>query len=153
MNEFIVWDKKSKKFRVPREILFDTSSKFDKDFPIQRVQMWGQPFADDGEQNPNIIVQRKSNEVTFHRHIGKTDINGNKIYADSSIVKVHDKRSRFYNNICKITYNKSVCSYMLKTLDFEDEYQEHLKSDYRNNYYEIIGTLQKDKHLLGKENL
>lgn len=120
MDEFIVWDDKIKKFLEPMTIEQLAISKPIKD-KFTMVN-W-----------------------TICKYIGKKDINGKKIYADSSIVKVCDKNSKFDEDICKIIYCKNICAYLLCSLNFEDDHYEPIKADYRNTYYEVVGTIQESK--------
>jgi len=161
MNEFIVWDKKSKKFRVVSSIVYDTGSVWDIDkekIDIKLVNLWGQPFNDDGEQNPDILVQREPKDFTIHRYIGKTDIENNKIYADSSIVEFECWEEDFEdgteintneNIICFLTYDKDSLIYNLVDIESNQKISyEYCSSDFRNP--KIIDTIQENKHGLIK---
>ncbi|MCK4874810.1 MAG: hypothetical protein KAS26_03090 [Sulfurimonas sp.] len=156
MNEFIVWDKKSKKFRVVANILYNTQSIHDinkKDIEIKGVQLWGEPFNPREEDNPDILVRRWAKEFTIHNYIGKTDIEGNKIYADSSIVELRRIYRHFGGDeILKgfFTFNKETSAY-----DFisSDEYGNTIIHYNKNiighiSNLKIIGTLQENRELL-----
>lgn len=120
MNEFIVWDKACRCFIDEHMVcLYGNGS----------LAYKGGGYINDGE-----ICQ----------YIGKTDIKSKKIFSDSSIIKVHDKKSIFYDDICKVSYCKNICAYRLYSIDFEDCNNEAIKPDYNKRYYEIVGTLQED---------
>jgi len=93
----------------------------------------------------------ESEEVTAVPYIGKTDIEGNKIYADFSIVEVKLKDYA----ILKFNPNKFIgyFSYNEKTLRYlfhADDKIHGWGADFLNHleYIKIIGTLQENKELL-----
>lgn len=86
------------------------------------------------------IVSNYSGEI--FNYIGKTDIEGKKIYADSSIVeydsRLHGKQRGYF-------------SYNRRDLRYELTLFNGMKVSYawkREWNLKIIGTLQEDKHLL-----
>jgi hypothetical protein len=84
--EFRAWDKKSKKYRVISSIVYDTTSRHSIDPKIKLIQLWGQPFMDDGECNPDVLCMRKPNEVELEQYTGLKDKNDKKIF-DGDYVK------------------------------------------------------------------
>jgi len=78
----------------------------------------------------------------FYRfpHIGKTDIEGNKIYAECSIVEFMVLDCRYMGFF---TYNARLLRYELEVSEFGN-------SEYSNSIRDlkVKGTLQEDKHLL-----
>lgn len=94
------------------------------------------------------MITDNQGNAKFYRfpHIGKTDIEGDKIYADSSIVEwIHQKNTyRGY-----FSFNKTYLRYEVCVFDGGDIQAV----DYfylGHNRFKIIGTLQEDKHLLGE---
>ena len=117
MNEFIVWDDDNKCFK------YDTSV------------YQGSAFVAGGE-----IIRN----ATFHNYIGKTDIEGNNIYTDSSIIEFE-----YYEDGEWITY--------IGYFSFDDEnlrYEllashEDIELDFdRISSLRILGSLQENKELL-----
>ncbi len=161
MNEFIVWDKKSKKFRVVSNIIYNTESIHDinkKDISIKGVKLWGQPFNDDGKQNPDILVQRRDKEFTIHTYIGKMDIKGKKIYVDCSIVELeitYDAGKTFYTLKGWFRWNNESLNYeFIVPVNHRDSLNHRAKYNFSEIHYKVsslkvIGTLQQDNHLLG----
>jgi hypothetical protein len=133
MNEFIVWDKDIEKF----EYLNNTWLEFGLEVEPMLVNSGAVGYE-----------RISTTNISIHNYIGKTDIEGNKIYANSSIVEVNDSKSKFYEDICIVRYDKNICSFMLCSVDFEDDRQEHFRPDYSNKNYKVIGTLQENPELL-----
>ena len=128
MNEFIVWDTEnfislSQAFK-DEAVVVDLSDGFDS------------YTLDIGFEN-----------YSLHNYIGKTDIDGNKIYADCSIVEFeymtnsfnsYKLRGYFKWNNMKLGYDLKIDNPMFMMTDF---YIPSLD-------LKVIGTLQQDKHLL-----
>jgi hypothetical protein len=128
MNEFIVWDKKSKIFHYA--------------------------YIARGILHHDRLVDFTNNLEVFN-YIGKTDIEGNKIYADSSIVEF----SIFKDNDLEIfpdketmkgyfTFNSNSLSYSIRTLDDSHENFDFISVHNRIVDLKIIDTLQENKKLL-----
>ena len=123
MNEFIVWDNVSKLFFNNEEFKIHNGKcveLFDSEW-----------FKNDYPEHTKIF-----------NYIGKTDTEGNKIYADCSIVEFdtekHGKQRGFF------TYSKMFLSYII-----EDLYNDmgYLRYDGSQTNLKVIGTLQEGKHL------
>jgi len=82
-------------------------------------------------------------------YIGKTDINGKKIYADSSIVEFDfrgfgEHKSSRYHGV--VVWNSDRCRYDIKTFSHEDEFVFDLgKCTDRIDNIKIIDTIQENK--------
>ena len=149
MHEFIVWDKKSKKFRPLNCIVYNTSGHYDldkKDIDIKLVNCWGQPFKgyETEDSNPNILVKREKGQFTIHKAIGKTDINNKKIYADSSIVEFKYKSNHPLSILKEekgvfIFYNP-LLQYCIRTFEENELYTIQGLRDLK-----IIDTIQENK--------
>jgi len=124
MNEFIVWDEAKKEFLNREQAIVCNGEIFDH---IVALEMG---------------IENKNAKALWS--IGKIDIEGNKIYADCSIVEftVADYKTK---DIGYFTYDSDYASYLVKnsrgiTLKYSKKFIRNLK---------VIGTLQEDKHLLG----
>lgn len=80
MNEFIVWDKKSKSFIDHRKTTTAVSSTNSLCLFRNGVIYDVKIIASNEEEEC-----KEDYDVTVHKYIGKTDINNKKIYANSSI--------------------------------------------------------------------
>lgn len=121
-NEFIVWDKKSKKWATNSNI---------------KNYLW---FSS------SIVYKREdSKQFAFFNYVGKTDIEGNKIYADSSIVKVgYGKNSA----TGVIRWNNKDSLYEFVEVDEDGTEFVMRLYNLKNEDFKIIGTLQENKELL-----
>lgn len=128
MNEFIVWD--------------NDTNKFVDDIDTVRYS-WSSNFRE--------IIEAVENHHSIFPYIGKKDINGKKIYTDSSIVKFDKIFAGGGNRIAQLKgcffYSKEDLRYRIRTehsgiIDYDYKMIKNLK---------VIGTLQQDKHLLGDE--
>ena len=143
MQEFIVWDKRSNSF--------NDDLMLDKD---------GHCFGLCGLENE--IVYLKTEDYTVHKNIGKTDIDGNKIYADSSIVEFDTIEGcvcdilevvcecKYIKKIGYFTYNKDRASYEIKSPMTDGFNQMFLLFRDRISNIKVIGTLQENPELLGE---
>jgi hypothetical protein len=129
MNEFIVWDEDGKCW-VPNHMCGISSG------ATLLTREDSEEFADC--YIPDWI------DVEICNYIGKTDIEDNKIYADSSIVKVsvfddHSGEETVY--VDYVTFDKKQLRYVLsKSREFNFAiFADEIK---------IIGTLQENKELL-----
>ena len=135
MNEFIVWDKFNEVF-YKRENFKSLKLFFSMIFSCI-----------DGD-----------NGLTYHDYIGKTDIEGNKIYADSSIVRFVMSGSKknftatgyFFFHVYKLSYEFRCLMLDNKKLGYErrDINWRHMLS----NSLKVIGTLQENPELLKEDN-
>ena len=134
MNEFIVWDKELKQFNVWSDNYF-----IFQNGTIGWISIEG--------------IEREENSIALP-YIGKTDINGKKIYADCSIVEFDFR----YIEICDLEpwklvgyfkFNINTLRYEIKILDIKNEnkiawrsldYDEDLMSNIK-----IIDTVQENK--------
>jgi len=138
MNEFIVWDKTKK--------MFCEDNRFD--FRIDR----------EGElYNLGKIKMNSKYENLFEHfnYIGKTDIEGEKIYADSSVVEFEFRLfdDEDYKTLKGyFSYNSEYCLYELREPYAKNSYMIYYLKDGDLKNLKIIGTLQEDKHLLGEYN-
>ena len=129
MNEFIVWDK-TEIGKKPRLIEFDS-------FSIKENWIYL-------ELNDIQVLHAHIDDVEICYYIGKTDIEGEKIYADSSIVEFNfdGQRRRAY-----LAYDD--IQLMLDFVFLKDVFRCPYVEIHRRIYnVKIIGTLQQDKHLL-----
>ena len=149
MNEFIVWDKEdifgeSRAFWSVSEILANKDYEFyfmvKDNFDIELSY-----YNDDADFGEMVIV----NIDTFN-YAGKTDIEGNKIYADSSIVEFGHKNNHSPNAF-KL---KGVFKFNTKELRYFIEcFTGHKISYDSKQNFKIIDTLQENKlGLIGDKN-
>lgn len=135
MNDFIVWDSKNKKFPDVASVEFGVT------FYKNLTAIWRKPYKDEAV---NWISQRmQSKYTTIHNYIGKTDINGKKIYADCSIVEFDCKiwgttieKPKGYFEFNKDTLRYVICAFSnsgIRRIAFDNEYVKNLK---------IIDTIQ-----------
>jgi len=132
MNEFIVWDKKYLKFLEDDFVLFN-----------------GMIYRDTRDFENDI----NSNDLEILRHIGKTDINNKKIFADSSIVEFNFLP---FGETETVTY-KGFVKYNQDRFRFEIEVISHCDKDGDNYIFDlgkcidritnikIIDTIQENK--------
>jgi hypothetical protein len=135
MNEFIVWDKTKHKFIDEYNVLIDGSGtnvhNFNRDSSVR--------FNRDDK-----------NELEICNYIGKTDTEGNKIYADCSIVEYLIT----YTDDCKAEIKRGIFTFNKYTSSFyiQNEAKQELATNgfwiKRASNFKVIGTLQEDKHLL-----
>ena len=146
MNEFIVWDKKQKKFRCLSCIVYDTTGKYDidkEDISIKLVNCWGSPFADNGNQNPDILVRREPKHFTIHQYIRLKDINNKKIYSDSSICRVnYFSSSDWISDYCYFSFDDENLRYTVHLIN-EREIVDYEASCF--DCIEIVDTIQENK--------
>lgn len=118
MNEFIVWDKNDERFL---DSLFVNS-----------------------ELNEAV----SSNEdFGIFQYIGKTDTEGNKIYADCSIVELdyyygmsgHVKEKGYF------TYNNETLGYSIQLLNKSEKLTSFTGLAHKIDNLKIIGTIQENK--------
>lgn len=118
MNEFIVWDEDNQQFSTFDELMSD-------EWCVSELDENGQIFfkysncAEDDWEHEYVEMNTK-----LFYGIGKTDINGKKIYADSSIVEFdYETMGKKYNMIGYFKYNNKKLSYDIislnKLLDIE----------------------------------
>ena len=138
MNEFIVWDEENKEF-------YDDWVFFDNDGGDLYV-------ADINNECHDPHAVENVNLKAFWS-IGKTDIEGNKIYADSSVVEFdfrlfdedqYEKLSGYFS------FNADLAMYELREPYSEDGYRIYylINNDIKN--LKIVGTLQKNPDLCGR---
>lgn len=128
MNEFIVWDKDCEVFID--EIMMNRN---------------GIPFHKGWAVDEETYI--------FFNHIGKTDIEGNKIYADCSIVEFEMSGSRInFKATGYFYFDKGDLSYEFVCLKIDKKMIEPRKDiNWRDAYsktIKIIGTLQENPELL-----
>ncbi len=138
MNEFIVWDIKSESFRQIIKI----------DFVNMYFQLESKS-SDDYKVNLN--------DLTTHTYIHKTDIEGNKIYAESSIIEFdflgfgEDKAVQYQGfvkwNLERYRYDIEVFSHADK--DGDNYIFDLGKCIDRIKNIKIVGTLQQNIKMIG----
>lgn len=134
MNEFIVWDKKRK------EWLHDEK---------HSIHLFGETIIM-GEllrrKDDSHVRLEDLNDIEAFNYIGKTDIEGNKIYADCSIVSFEwvNSEKEIHYDLGYFRWNKDYLSYFIW-----DGVQEWSIRDILS--LEVKGTLQEDKLLLKKD--
>jgi len=142
MNEFIVWDEESKRFLSYNDVNL-MGGNVTEVAVLSYINSMDECYCGDTQQ------------LTFHNYIGKTDIEGNKIHADCSIVEV---KLKDYDSL-KFNPNKFIgyFSYNEKTLRYlfhADDKIHGWGADFLNHleYIKIIGTLQENPELLKEIN-
>ena len=150
MDEFIVWDIEGKCWIPKSKCAIATSnstSNIAKGFTLLtevESNEYSECFV------PDFIPVQVCN------YIGKTDIEGNKIYADSSIVEFNMSGSKKnFKATGFFTFNKKNLSYEFVCFKIDKKKLNSCRYDidWRNAYkdtFKIIGTLQEDKHLIGE---
>jgi len=130
MNEFIVWDNNYEKFsHKVCGILSDGSIAVFKEGHLSGI------FYED--------------EYTIHYDIGKTDIEGKKIFAGSSIVEFeHMIFGEWVKRVGYFTYDDKFLSYEIVTKTGLILLYAMVLNESEIKNLKIIGTLQEDKHLL-----
>jgi len=130
MEDFIGWNKKTKKFLDKEELTF--------------VEMgsYSSVLLD--------VLGGINKDVILFWGIRKTDTEGNKIYADSSIVEFDFKEAGHTNKAIGYLYFENFC-YRIKILKTDmrsdiDDLPMHFQS--ANTDFKIIGTLQENPELL-----
>jgi hypothetical protein len=133
MKEFIVWDKEDKKFIKPKV-----------DFYRERYET-GKYI--DNEIDGSIITSVKYGNIEDLLHyIGKTDIEGNKIYADSSIVEfIANMGEANRKMIGYFQYNDSNLKYGIKTFIPIQTYDFFEFDNEKMHSFKIIDTLQENR--------
>lgn len=145
MNEFIVWDKKTKKFREHSNIVFWSSMDYmyatrkkTKVGDIKFIWLKAQDIIEDRSYQ----TKREGHQVVVCKDIGLKDINGKNIYADCSIVEFNYYiKEQHFSGVGYITYLQNLCCYCicdfnkLKTTIAETELLE----------FKIIDTIQENK--------
>jgi hypothetical protein len=142
MNEFVVWDKR---FKIFANELSD-GYMIDLD---NRIKI----FKQNG-------IHVESDELDLFEYIGKTDINGNKIYADSSIVEFEvingcvcnilevECDCKYSKHIGYFSYNSERLCYELIQTDSEEFNRIYLMFIDNIKNIKVIGTIQENKDLL-----
>jgi len=133
MNEFIVWDNYEEEFICDEDIAINSH---------------GTIFECNPDAEVFNVLSDGMNRYLKLDYIGKTDIEGNKIYADCSILNIIDCEDAIY----KVTWNDESLKYQIERISPDDG--DWLISDFDemdSEDLEVIGTLQQDKHLLGEE--
>lgn len=140
MNEFIVWDNKFKKFVSDND---DTGREFfvncDGKVFLKTIGM--ETFGG------NIQLEWEINRFKQFPHIGKTDINGKKIYAESSILRINhfiDNKGKQHYVYRKVSWSEKYSAWVVKTLDDKEEWLYYVVERNAKNL-EIIDTIQENK--------
>ena len=124
MNEFMMWDKIEKEWLTTGNM------------PICSME------------ETLVFDFSDSNEESSHLYIGKTDIYGNKIYADSSIVEFEyydmDVDSGWVKAKSVITFDDEDLMYLIAIDGELCNFKQHDIVNLR-----VIGTLQENPELLG----
>ena len=148
MNEFIIWDKKLKCFVKEQEDYNKLEAKWNE----VNNSNWdfNNPYTGD-ELYPvcemDFIYSGVSENFDYFNYISKTDIEGNKIYADSSILRIphfvdEDKKQHYVYR--KITWSEKYSAWIAKTLDDENEWM-YFVLEKNAEEIRIIDTLQENK--------
>lgn len=123
MNEFIVWDEENGQFVDETECIFKDGTLYKNDFHY---------------------IDQVSCDFSMFWSIGKTDIEGKKIYAESSIFEfVKTKEYKLVQLKGFFKYDDFDMAYKIFTSD-----GEILKMSINIRDIRIVGTLQEYKHLL-----
>lgn len=123
MNEFIVWDIQEKKF-----LSKDERKRFAIDFDGNVIPL----------TNEHNELYSGHGLLEVFKSIGKTDIEGNKIFAESSIVEFH---------FGTIDSNKIIG--VFEYSNFHLCYFIHLINDKRNRAFKFDVTLMKNLKIIG----
>ena len=131
MNEFIVWSVSGQRFLKINEFSISMESKI-------ILLREGKIFD----------VVKSGQEYILYNGIGKIDIEGNKIYADSSIVVFTflDNKLREHEVIGYFYFNDTDLGYWIEMIDQADVKYNHTRF-YANRVKDlkIIDTLQENK--------
>lgn len=136
MNEFIVWDGKKNEWA--------------KDTYRFVIDVNGALYV----RTKTVVLEHQNveNRYKAFNYIGKTDINGKKIYADSSIVEFgYDNTNRYYDRVQGYFYQDE-WQIRLKVTKSEDCVGvDNLPMTYQNpKDLKVIGNLQENPELLGE---
>jgi len=131
MNEFIAWDENDKRFySFNLKELYDEGCETVLSSDSKHLGKYN-VFPYDG--------------MGIFNYIDKTDIDGNKIYADCSIVEFEYISEK---QIGVFIYSNSISGYKIR-VSKKDTWDEWLNINYNDmKNFKVIGTLQQDKHLL-----
>ena len=134
MDEFIVWDKK-----------------FDRFLPEEDIAISSLGFI--FELNEDGYFPKNVKDFTIHKAIGKTDIEGSKIYADSSIVEFEFFHNEAVPSLSKclkgyFTYIDKILAFNIKVIGDEISSLNYSHFSRRTINLKIIGTLQENPELL-----
>ena len=122
LNQFIVWDIMHEKWLDMKELGDDDSFTYNG-----LIRLIDDPY------------------YSIHNYIGKTDIEGNKIYADCSIVEWEHQENK-YTGYFK--YQTEFLRYVLVSKDNNGESQNLDPFYLPLKNLKVIGTLQQEKDLL-----
>lgn len=135
MEEFIVWDTENEEFTNMNTLYFCGN----KDIWVQTVNLKNETVM--------MIEQNKERFIKL-ADVGKADTEGNKIYADSSVVE-WEHQAILYRGYFK--FDKKYLRYEIITKDHQ---AKPIAIDFfylSHNKFKIIGTLQKNPELLKGE--
>lgn len=132
MNEFIVWDK-TEVGKKPRLVEFTS-------YVIKGNWIY---LEYEDKKFCKEALRAHLDDVEICYDIGKTDIDGNKIYADSSIVefdtRLNSRQKGFF------TYSKMFLGYVIEDLSDNMRYARYDGSQIN---LKVIGNLQENPELL-----
>lgn len=165
MDEFIVWDEENSEFLSISEI--KENSDFDLIWDYKKNNIGLKCFnSGDGwtpERGEFSEPSWEDIKIKTFPYIGKTDIDSNKIYADSSIVEF-DVIQNCHCNILEIececvpnkrigyfSYNENRLCYELLAKSFKDWKRIFIFDRDTISNLKVIGNLQQHKHLLGDQ--
>lgn len=143
MNEFIVYNDKND---------------FIGNEHIREDGRWSFVLNNEGLERSGTISPALDEKLYRHRFIGKTDIDGKKIYADCSVVEFDDyslitgvKKDAFR---ATFTYSKKHLGYIFKLIKQGDEFINDEMLYYKDKVknLKVIGTLQEKPELIGANN-
>jgi len=146
MNEFIVWHEDLECFIDETQCIFKDGTLF---------------------KNDEMYIKQVSEDMTMFWETGKTDIEGKKIYADSSIVEFMVSSCEECKIVASFTFCNDFLRYAFKIISFNGKEMKDDNRDDLSNWYEIkwndkkemlysndvhynfkiTGTLQEEKHL------